>query len=598
MNNSNESPKIDWRKFLDKKYWKIYAIVLLVLALIATLIVWFCLQNSEDVIEKSNDRWILRRVSITGGDSPAEQNAVAELKDYLTQKGVKVTDINALPISIRIDSSLGDDAFRVEASLDDAENSSLTITGGNGRGVLYGVYQFLEKYADVRFFTPDLEVCERGDVIIDNGVLLDVSPLFDMRHTDWYNWITEDSKYEWAAKNGVNIMNGWKRSWDESLGGSLTYAPNLFVHTLSRLIQPDVSGSITAVSPNPCLSDETVYNTILGNVRKVLEENPDTRIISISQNDNQSYCHCDQCAATDAEEGSPAGTLLRFVNRIAADLEADYPNLTIDTLAYQYTRKAPAITKPRDNVCVRLCSIECHFNHPLTTEDCAVCSKFREDIVAWSEISNNIYIWDYTTNYRYYLTTFPNLHVLRENMQFFAEHNVKGVYEQGNGSSPSGEFGELRAYLIAKLLMNPYMTEEEYNRHMEEFLAAYYGAGWQNILQYINTFVDFANNSATGMGIYSSPFTVLSQDTLAQYEETFDKLWDAAEAAAGDRLEYVKRSRWQLRYLKLYIHPDANAAQQLINEALALNVAWQEGRWHVSDTSDLSLPPNQWSYVK
>ena len=100
------------------------------------------------------------------------------------------------------------------------------------------------------------------------------------------------------------------------------------------------------------------------------------------------------------------------------------------------------------------------------------------------------------------------------------------------------------------------------------------------------------------MGIYSSPFTVLSQDTLAQYEETFDKLWDAAEAAAGDRLEYVQRSRWQLRYLKLYIHPDANAAQQLINEALALNVAWQEGRWHVSDTSDLSLPPNQWSYVK
>ena len=598
MKEKKESVKIDWKKLLDKKYWKIYVIVLVALALVTTLVVWLCLRAPKDETERGEDGKItLHHVSISGGDTPAEQNAASELEKYLCQKGVTVGE-GGFPITVSIDPTLDDDSFRVTATVGEGKDEGMTIVGGNGRGVLYGVYQFLEKYADARFFTPELEICTKGDVTIPDGVLLDIDPLFEMRHTDWYNWVSDDTKYEWAVKNGVNIMNGWKRSWDESFGGSLTYAPNLFVHTISRLIQPDVSGSITAVSPNPCLSDEATFQTVLANVRKVLAENPDTKIVSISQNDNPNYCKCERCAATDAEEGSPAGTLLRFVNRIAADLEPDYPNLTIDTLAYQYTRKAPAITKPRDNVCIRLCSIECHFNHPLTTESCAVCSKFREDIVAWSKISDNIYIWDYTTNYAHYLTTFPNFHVLRENMQFFANHNVKGVYEQGNGNSLSGEFGELRAYLIAKLLMNPYMSEEEYNRHTEEFLAAYYGAGWENIRTYINTFTSFANTPSVGMGIYSNPFTVLSRDDLLQQENTLNSLWDAAEAAAGDRLEYVKRSRWQLRYLLLYVHPDANVAQQLINEAADLNVAWREGNWHVTDTSDLSLPPDQWSYIK
>lgn len=594
----NKNVKLDWKKFFNKKYWKVYAIILVALALVTTLVVWLCTKNNQpDTPERIDGKLVLTRVSISGGNSPAEKNAVAELQKYLQKKGVHITNTNAFPITVSIDSSLGEDAFLVKATVGEDKSEQMSIVGGNGRGVLYGVYQFLEKYASVRFFTPELEICEKGTVAIPDGVLLDVSPTFDMRHTDWYNWMAEDTKYEWATKNGVNIMNGWKRSWNESLGGSICYAPDLFVHSISRLLaDPNVSSPAT--SPNPCLSDENVYNTVLANVRKALEKDPNTKIVSISQNDNQSYCQCEKCAETDALEGSPTGTLLRFVNRIAADLEADYPDLTIDTLAYQYTRKAPAITKPRDNVCIRLCSIECHFNHPLTTESCAVCSKFREDIQAWSEICDNLYIWDYTTNYRYYLTTFPNFHVLRENMQFFATHNVKGVYEQGNGNSRSGEFGEMRAYLIAKLLMNPYMTAEEYDRHMTEFMQAYYGAGWENVRQYLDAFTNFATTSSAGMGIYSSPFTVFSPDDLIELEQTLNNLWDAAEELAGDRLDAVKRSRWQLRYLLLYIHPDEAAAKQLIDEAAALNVAWREGLWHVSPSSNLSLPPDTWSFTK
>ena len=253
----------------------------------------------------------LTTVSISLGDTSAEITAGNDLKNYLEQKGVVVKRDSGLPITLSIDESLGDDAFRVTAVVGEGKEQSLSIVGGNGRGILYGVYQFLEKHADVRFFTPELEVCNPGDVYIWDGVLLDYTPTFELRHTDWYNWMDDTQKHAWAAKVGINLMSGWKRSWSEDFGGSFTYAPDLFVHTISFLLKdPTIKNPRTA--DNPCLTDETIYNTVLSNVRKSLETDPTAKIVSISQNDNKNYCECENCAAITAEEGSPSGTLLRL----------------------------------------------------------------------------------------------------------------------------------------------------------------------------------------------------------------------------------------------------------------------------------------------
>lgn len=538
----------------------------------------------------------LTHASVIFGSAPAEETAANDLKKYLGQKGVEVDIPGGFPIILSINESLANEAYRVTAVIGEGDDDRLLIEGGNDRGLLYGVYAFLEKYAGVRFFTPELEVCEPGDVTIPGGTLLDYTPIFALRQTDWYNWISDSSKYAWAAKSGINLMSGWRQSWDEEFGGSLTYAPSMFVHTIGKLAELD-SPSPTLIA-NPCLTDEKIYQTVLKNVRTVLAQNPDARILSVSQNDNNNYCKCENCAAIDAEEGSPAGTLLRFVNRIANDIADDYPNVTIDTLAYKYTLKPPKVTTPAPNVCIRLSTIACHFTHPLTKSSCSACADFRAALEGWSQICENIYIWDYTTNYSYYLATFPNFHVLRENMKFFADHNVKGVYEQGNASGPSGEFGELRAYLISKLLMNPYMSKTEYYAHMDEFLAAYYGEGWTYIRKYINTYTQYANASTGGMGIYNYPFGVLSKATLGELADTFNEWWDTAEAMAGDRLEYVQRSRWQLRYLLLYIYPDQAEAEQLVAAVEGNGTKWSERTpkllWYVYQYNLLAESPDKW----
>lgn len=533
----------------------------------------------------------LNDVSIISGESETEQLAAAELKKHLEIKGVSVGS-GGFPITLSIDPTLGDDAYRIEGSarLTPEENRAefVNITGGNGRGVYYGVVRFLEEYAGTRFFTYELETHTADPVTLPQSISIEYEPVFEYRYTSW-TAMSKDPLF--CVKSGMNGNHG---GITESMGGHISYASGLGVHTLGTL--SETTYPYPGYAPNPCLSDPEVLATVIKNVRAALEKDPNVNIISVSQTDKEEYCTCDTCAAIDEVEGSHMGTLLRFVNAVAEDIAEDYPNVTVDTLAYKYTRKAPSITKPRENVCIRLCSIECHFNHPFTTETCTTCSAFCNDLVEWSKICENIYVWDYTTDFSYYLSFFPNLHVLRENMRFYAEHNVRGMFCQGNSQGPSGEFGELRAFLLAKLMMYPYMSEEEYNALMDEFLAAYYGGGWTYIRQYIDTLSEFALTGA-GHTIYHAPFTAISEYIYRALEYGLNRYWNLAEKEAGDRLEYVQRSRLHWRYSQLMLNPNEEKALIFIEEVEGLGMAWREGRYHVNkQKSELFKRPSLWVF--
>ena len=533
----------------------------------------------------------LTDVSIISGESETEQLAAAELKKHLEIKGVSVGS-GSFPITLSIDPTLGDDAYRIEGSarLNPEENRAefVNITGGNGRGVYYGVVRFLEEYAGTRFFTYELETHTADPVTLPQSISIEYEPVFEYRYTSW-TAMSKDPLF--CVKSGMNGNHG---GITESMGGHISYASGLGVHTLGTL--SETTYPYPGYAPNPCLCDPEVLATVIKNVRAALEKDPNVNIISVSQTDKEEYCTCDTCAAIDEAEGSHMGTLLRFVNAVAEDIAEDYPNVTVDTLAYKYTRKAPSITKPRENVCIRLCSIECHFNHPFTTETCTTCSAFCNDLVEWSKICENIYVWDYTTDFSYYLSFFPNLHVLRENMRFYAEHNVRGMFCQGNSQGPSGEFGELRAFLLAKLMMYPYMSEEEYYALMDEFLAAYYGGGWTYIREYIDTLSEFALTGA-GHTIYHAPFTAISEYIYRALEYGLNRYWNLAEKEAGDRLEYVQRSRLHWRYSQLMLNPNEEKALIFIEEIEGLGMAWREGRYHVNkQKSELFKRPSLWVF--
>ncbi len=544
----------------------------------------------------------LTTVTVTTGENVSEVFAGAELTKYLNQKGIVVAD-GGFPIHISIDPSLEEGSFLVEASL--SGNAGMTIKGGVARDVVYGVYKFLEKYAGFRYFTRDLETFTEDDVVITEGVLMNYVPVISLRRLTWHSVYLQNGG-SWCSKNGINNTDA---ALTEEMGGrSLNYG-SLYVHTIGKL--SGTTYPYPDYCSNPCLTDPEIYATVLANVRKELESNPDINIISISQTDVESWCHCPNCSKIEAEEGSYSGVWIRFVNKIAEELEDEYPNLTIDTLAYKHTQTPPKITKPRHNVCVRLCSITCCFTHAINDPNCTKNKKFCEDIIAWGKICDNIHIWDYTTNFHHYISTFANLFTIYDNMQFFAENNVVSMFPQGNSQGYSGEFGELRTYLLAKLMCDPYMSREEYSNHMNEFLKAYYGEGWESIRAFIDKTSELAANggykldgnenetsAVCGQGIYDHPLTVITRGEYLANEAYFDELWANALALAGDRAEFVERSMMQWRLTKLYLHPNAEEAQKLIDDAKAAGVVWKEGNPNVQADSDLSKSPYYWKYGK
>ncbi len=469
---------------------------------------------------------------ITTDDAPAEDKEI--VIGFCDRPGCEVQP------------DLGDDGYRIKV-----EGKKILILGSAVHGALYGIYTFLEKYLDCRFFAPN---CEKipgpmNTIYLYDKIDLTEVPVFEYRNVYWHSLMTDELFCAKMKNNG-----GMGHPITEKTGGAIHYNGS-FCHTIPELAE---TGSFWDM---PCLSDEDVYQTTLKNVRKNLREHPDQKILSISQVDgNNGECSCEKCKAVFEEEGSHIGTLIRFINRIKEDIKNEFPDVVLDTLAYRYTRKPLEKTKPHDGMIVRLCNIECCFRHSVDTyceEAEPELGTFVDNLKNWSKICKRLYIWDYTTNFTNMSTLFPNFEALRPNMRLFAENGVVGIFSQGNCTNLNGEFGELRAYLLAKLQWNPYMTESEYRLHMDEFCRAYYGEGAKYILDYLN--LAHIHSEDAHMNIYfdNSALKISLKgykDHVSGCAAFYDKasaLFDKAEADTwgnGNRFAYdnVRRTRISL----------------------------------------------------
>ena len=305
---------------------------------------------------------------------------------------------------------------------------------------------------------------------------------------------------------------------------------------------------------------------LVRNLKLRLRDNPAATIASVSQNDCQNNCACPLCRAVDEEEGSPAGSLLRFVNAVAAEIEKEFPNVAIDTLAYQYTRKPPRITRPRPNVIVRLCSIECSFAQPL---DDPANTAFREDIEGWSKIAGRLFIWDYTTNFSHYIQPHPNYRVLAPNIRFFVKNNVTGVFEQGAYQSWGSEMAELRAWVLAKLLWNPALDAEGLRK---EFLRGYFGIAGDDVLEYLSLLETSLDRAGDPLGCYSpADARFLALETVLKAREILVRALKRA-SGTSELSRRIRRTQLPVEYVVLVRWDEyrKEAAEQRTSMALAL----------------------------
>ena len=318
-------------------------------------------------------------------------------------------------------------------------------------------------------------------------------------------------------------------------------------------------------------------------MREWIQQYPEATIISVSQNDTGKWCQCEQCKALDEKEGSPAASMIRFANAIAEDIEHDFPKVRIDTLAYQYTRKPPKTLRPRRNVIVRLCSIECCFAHPLETCSSPENAHFRADITAWQPVAPTLYVWDYTPNFAHYQQPFPNFDALQPNVRFFVQHGVHGLFEQGNYSGGgNGEMGPLRAYLLAKLLWNP---DTDLAKHESEFLAAYYGKAASGIHYYLYLLESQVREGKVHAHIFDRPnVPYLNEEFLNGADAQLER---AEKSAENDTDKFhVQVARLPIWYVRLATNRISGEARTELLRRF-LEIARKAGITNVSEVGTL-----------
>lgn len=434
-------------------------------------------------------------------------------------------------------------------------NNRLILAGATPRGSLYAVYEFLERELGCRWLTPDCTVIPtRPSIVVSEVNHLHV-PAFRYREVHYASGWDAD----WTVRQR---LNGNFAPLDAVRGGQWSYAG--FVHTFYELVPPEQyfeahpeyyseeilsSGERrrTASHAQLCLTNPDVVDVVMQRVTEWLDQQPQARIVSISQNDWNGYCQCAACSATDSHEGSPSGALIRFVNAVAERLEEKYPHVFFDTLAYTYTVEPPRHARPRHNVIVRLC----HMNHVCDShplEKCGINAPYVDLLRQWCAISPEVFIWDYFTNFYHYFMPFPNLNGIAADIPLYAAAGVTGIFCQADGTPPQGPgaLAELRAYLLARLLWNPLLDAKDI---IQEFIDGYYGHAGPAIAAYNELLHKHVHDKPIHLNLYSPlgrcEFT---HDFLTEAERLLDEAEAQVEGNATLR-ERVAAARLPLEYI-------------------------------------------------
>ncbi len=463
--------------------------------------------------------------NLTGYDLKLVEKPLGKSKNIFIGPGAA-----ALAGKLHFDASgMGEESLRIRIG---AKN--MVIAGGQPRGTLYGVYEFFERYCGVRFLTADqTHFPEKAQLGVLRSADFEYTPPFSFR---WSYYKENADRQDFAARMRVNTVVK-----DEKMGGSTRQT--LIGHSYCRWITTEKYGkshpeyfslidgerrcTVATPATEPCVTNSEVIDIIAEGVLADLAENPGTENIAVSQNDNEAYCRCPECEAINQREGTPMGANLALVNAVAERVEKQYPNVKIGTLAYWYTRKAPKTITPRKNVQIQLCSIECCELHPIDDPNCAKNREFCEDVRAWKAICNNVWVWNYNTNFSYYDLPFPNLSVIGPNLRFFKENNARGVFMQANGNGNAGEFCDLRNYVLSRTLWDPSLDS---GALVEEFCDLHYGEAAPAILEYIKLIHDNAEQSHCHPNCGAAPVELgLTPEVARQSVDLFTKAMAAAE---------------------------------------------------------------------
>ena len=530
-------------------------------------------------IQTNAANWLFRdgksdyKIVISASASTSEKTAAKELQQYIEQmSGCLLPITNDLNTSsprvivgynarLALLTGTMEPAANDESFTYQTVGKDLLIWGGSQRGTMYGVFAFLERELGIHWLTPKCTVLPTHHSWKLRKLNHSEKPFLDFRYS---NYFVASNVPQWSAHTRENMK------WSPTINEYGNIEAYWGAHTMGEFVttkeffgsHPEYfclrDGKRYGGYGQLCLSNPEVLKICKTRLMQFMRRNPNYRIYSLSQNDNFLFCQCDKCKAIEDQYGGHSGLIVWFVNQVADAVKQEFPDKFVGTFAYQYSRQPPTGIKPRENVVIRLCSIECCFAHPLDA-GCPQNEKFMCDLKGWAELAPHLFIWDYIVDYAQYIAPWPNFQVLGPNIKVFGDNKAIGVFEEAQYQSAGAEFDELKAWVVNQLLWNP---EQDVDSLVSIFVKGYYGKAAPYVKEYYDLCQSLVKPDLH-YGIYiRENHEIYSDDFILKAFAILDK---AKQAAESDNIrEQVDRVRMQPLYLYCMRHKAASM---------------QDGRW-------------------
>lgn len=527
-----------------------------------------CVANDLDIV---SNKKAMAEIVIPVDPNPIERKSALVLQDYVKRitgvsleirskaSGSKAHVIfvgNELFVQTKeLSQRIGNEGFEIVN-----HGEHIYLRGGAGKGLLYGVYELIEKQFGARKYDqgPAL-VKQRDGLALPRNFKLRFEPQLIYRESHYPS--SMDSEYlDWHHLHRFEDLWGlWGHSFFKIIPPERYFVehPEYFAWTNGR-----------RQSTQLCLTNKEVQAKAVSYFRKAIADNPDAMYWSIAPMDGRGNCTCDRCAEIDHEEGGPQGTLIRFVNTVAAH----FPDQLFTTLAYGYTAEAPKKSKPRDNVYVMLSTIDATRELPLVSNPTA--ATFRRQLEQWSKLSSNLFVWDYTTQFTAYLNPFPMYDHFSKNIDYMSENGIKGIFEHGSGSTRS-DMSVYASYIQAKSLWDPKIDQRQIEA---DFLKGYYGDAAGSIQDYIQQLLHARASNHAVLDIYGNPIAsrngYLEPRQMQHYRRTIE------EARGKVAKEQVFLNRIHILELGLE-YVELEQAKSYGKHALGFLQQTADGQWQV-----------------
>lgn len=467
-------------------------------------------------------------------------------------------------------SVLGEQGFHIKTV-----GKSVFLYGFSAEGSQFAAYQLLTELFGFDYFGVDCYCIDKGvqDVELKNYDVTDV-PDIGIRATNFQFLMTDKTTSQrLRLSNFSDVIIPVPGPAD----GTEEEKKELVVHNSTRYFPKSVylneskpetyhENFYATDDVNICFTarghaDELtlMQDIAAAKIIECLDANPDKKLISMMQEDTQTFCECDSCLEMKARYNDSYGaSLIIFLNGVAERVESHYDKegreraFDILFFAYHETNKPPVTYngatdkyEPCDDKVILNDHLIPYFAETRGdyTRDYydreSVNAPIADNFRGWAALSKRVYFWMYSTNFNYYLIPYNSFDSTQATYKFAIENKVDYIYDQNQSNQTGSATGWswLKIYLYSKLTWN---VDQDMNGLIDKFMANYFGPAAKTMRGVFNDWKLWANyqNSVLGCSGANSIYHEMLDKSLWNRQLLLD--WTSRIEGALAEVESVK----------------------------------------------------------